>query len=65
MDQWTIRTNFKSFILVERERERGARPGFWKRRKKSFRIETVILGAHAQKGNASSVWGERGREREN
>jgi hypothetical protein len=61
MDQWTIRKDFKS----ERERERGARPGFWKRKKRSFRIETVILGAHAQKGNTSSVWGERAREREN
>jgi hypothetical protein len=63
MDQWTIRKNFKSFTLVETQRERGARPGFWKRTKKSFRIETLILGVHAQKGNTSSVWRERGRER--
>jgi hypothetical protein len=42
MDQWTIRKDFKSFKLVARERERereSARPGFWKRKKRSFRIE--------------------------
>jgi hypothetical protein len=34
-------------------------------KKKKLQDWNVILGAHAQKGNTSSVWGERGREREN
>jgi hypothetical protein len=56
MDQWTIRKDFESFILVERERERErCQARVLETIKKCFRIETVILGAHAQKGNTSSV----------